>query len=169
MAKIPSKKNWELVRDCCRQMRNKILQVSTRNEEPPPGNRLSIGRYDFRISIMSTHHIYIIQYVSQPYELHTFRKLQVFQGVIVFKGLLNSCIYHTLRSPVTGEEYHAIKFSSDLKCINAAYEHRHQRIHNGYAVYREREGGVRWVDFLARHTHFLGLSSNEGHFLLNVL
>ncbi|KAF5335245.1 hypothetical protein D9758_017384 [Tetrapyrgos nigripes] len=77
---------------------------------------------------------------------------------ITVADVLNA-VYHTLRNPVTPEEYRAIRSSSDLKRVNAAYERRHGRIRDDYAAYRERQGGVRRVDFLAGHTRFLGVSS----------
>ncbi|KAF5333758.1 hypothetical protein D9758_016577 [Tetrapyrgos nigripes] len=89
-------------------------------------------------------------------------------GVFIMVADVLNAIYSTLRSPITKEEYRAIRSPSDLKRVNAAYERRHERIRDDYAAYRERQGGVRRVDFLAGHTRFLGVSSTGRNFILNL-
>ncbi|KAK7441525.1 hypothetical protein VKT23_016515 [Stygiomarasmius scandens] len=81
-------------------------------------------------------------------------------GVFVSVADVFDAIYHTLRAQVTEREYRSIRSPSDLKRVNAAYEHRHRRIRDGYAAHRERQGGVRRIDFLAGHTYFKGLSTS---------
>ncbi|THV03715.1 hypothetical protein K435DRAFT_774830 [Dendrothele bispora CBS 962.96] len=79
-------------------------------------------------------------------------------------------IYRSLRVQVTQEEYRSIRSPSDLKRVNRAYEHRYGSIRDSYAAYKERQTGVRRVDFLVRHTRFRGISFSEsrGGFTLHL-
>ncbi|KAF5378735.1 hypothetical protein D9615_006872 [Tricholomella constricta] len=70
-------------------------------------------------------------------------------------------IYRKLRTNISSQEFHALPSEKDRQRVTAAYEQRYRRIRSSREYEDEKRRGVRRVDFLMRHTRFMGLSSTS--------
>lgn len=77
--------------------------------------------------------------------------------ILTVSDVLES-IHLSLRTHITKEEYHSIPSHKDRARVNESYERRFRSIRDSRAATKERDGGVRRVDFLRGITRFKGLS-----------
>ncbi|KAF9522766.1 hypothetical protein CPB83DRAFT_863937 [Crepidotus variabilis] len=69
-------------------------------------------------------------------------------------------IYHSLRKQVTEAEFCQVKSSTQRTQIESAYKRRYKRLQDYSHYERERDSGLRRVDFLGESVMFEGLSCN---------
>jgi len=86
-----------------------------------------------------------------------------YNGQYVTVGDVFAAVYHSLRANVSHSEYRAIPSRKDAEKVRMAYEMRYRRLRDRHAYEAEKKQGVKRVDFLNGHTHFMGLTtSNHG-------
>ncbi|KAF5379570.1 hypothetical protein D9757_009264 [Collybiopsis confluens] len=94
-----------------------------------------------------------------------------FNGQYVTVNDIFDAVYHSLRKNVSPAEYHAIPSRKDAEKVRMAYEMRYRRLRDRHAYEAEKRQGLKRVDFLDRHTRFMGLtvsSTNPGFWTLHV-
>jgi hypothetical protein len=76
-------------------------------------------------------------------------------------------IYHSLRTNVSSSEYRATS-KKDAEKVRKAYEMRYKRLRDRNAHLFEKQQGIKRVDFLNRHTRFMGLTNSSGVWKLHL-
>lgn len=68
------------------------------------------------------------------------------------------CIYRSLRTNITTNEFDSIPLENDKRRATRAYEQRYRRLRSVSAYDKEKRGGMKRIDFLMGHTQFRGIS-----------
>ncbi|KAJ4472968.1 hypothetical protein J3R30DRAFT_3513047 [Lentinula aciculospora] len=106
--------------------------------------------------------------INIPHHIWSISVHASFNGHYVTVNDVFTAVYQSLRKNVSSAEYHAIPSKKDAEKVRMAYETRYRRLRDRNAYQSEKQQGLKRVDFLTGHTHFMGLATSGGAWVLSL-